>query len=84
MRRPVIKRMRRGAPNLLPEHKRAKAWENIKQQDAWAMKHGLGLLTFVVNLFFISVFFTAVYMGALNMMERGAFAAFQNSSGVAQ
>jgi hypothetical protein len=71
MRRPLIKRMRRNAPNLLPERKRAAAWENIKAQDRWAMKHGQSMIRFSLNVFFASCFVTAVYMALLRAQEIG-------------
>lgn len=70
MRRPFIKRLRRNTPNLLPEHMRKRAWENMKAHDAWAMKHGVTLLTVAINIFMMSVVFTYAYVGVSKLAER--------------
>lgn len=65
MRRPWMKELRRRSPMLLPESRRAQAWERIKAQDQWAMRHGKGILQFLVSLLMASAFVNAVYLGLI-------------------
>lgn len=70
MRRPLIKRMRRAAPNLLPPEKREKAWRNMVEQDRWARKHGVQILTVAVGFFLLSLFLVVTYLILLDWLPR--------------
>ncbi len=71
MRRPVIRRAQRGSVNLFPERMRPWARENYLSQERWARRYGLRLITLVVRLFVLSVAATAIYMGLLELFNRG-------------
>lgn len=72
MRRPGIKRLRRGFPSLLPSSMRARAWESVKRQDRLARRYGLALLTGMMTLLLASIFVTATFVGTLKLYEQGA------------
>lgn len=72
MRRPWMKRLQRMSFNLVPESRRAKAWEKHRRQNAFALKYGLTMVTIAVNLFLASVLVTAAYMFALSLYDSGA------------
>lgn len=72
MRRPTIKEARRRIPNWLPPSKRAAAWDRIRAQDRWAMKHGRRILTFAVNVLLISLFANTIYFGLIWLQSSGA------------
>lgn len=69
MRRPWVKAARRNIPNFAQPAKREKVWNRIKTQDAWAMKHGLFILTIIMNLVIGYVFMVATYLAILKWQE---------------
>ncbi|MCB8933419.1 MAG: hypothetical protein H6534_08265 [Chthonomonadaceae bacterium] len=72
MRRPVIKRARRGFPLLLPKSFQQRAWESVKRQDRLARRYGLPILIGMMTLLLGSIFVTAAFMGTLKLYEQGA------------
>lgn len=71
IRRPGSRILQRAAINLSPPHKREKVRASINRQEKFARKIGLPLLTFVINLFFVSVGLTFVLLFVLNAQAEG-------------
>lgn len=68
-----MKRLQRASFGLVPEAKREKAWAKHRRQNAWALKYGYRIISFVVQLFLAMVALTATYMFAIQLYEAGVF-----------
>jgi len=73
MRRPPVKHLRFHFVDWLPEHKRARAWEHFCQQERWARKNGLTLITFVVGLAELIILLQIMGASVYWMEARGMF-----------
>ncbi|MFM9873728.1 MAG: hypothetical protein ACKVQS_09725 [Fimbriimonadaceae bacterium] len=71
IRRPAARKLQRAALNLVPESRREAAHQSAIKQEKFARKIGLPLLTFVINLFFISVALTLILLFVLNANAEG-------------
>lgn len=71
MRRPPIKRFRRGFVRFLPESKRAGAWDSVRRQDRFARRYGLGVLTVCLTISIAILLFGLAYSLALELYNRG-------------
>ncbi|MFQ3677976.1 MAG: hypothetical protein SNJ74_08535 [Fimbriimonadaceae bacterium] len=71
MRRPPVKRFRRGFVRFLPESRRAGAWESVRRQDRFARRYGLTVLTISLGISIAIVFFGIAYSLALELYNRG-------------
>lgn len=66
-----MRKIQRAAINLAPESKRESARVNMIKQEKFARRIGLPLLTFVINLFFISIALTLILLAILNAVAEG-------------
>jgi hypothetical protein len=71
IRRPAARKLQRAALNLIPESHRESAHKSAIKQEKFARKIGLPLLTFVINLFFVSVALTFMLLFILNAVADG-------------
>ncbi|MBS1717848.1 MAG: hypothetical protein JSS72_08975 [Armatimonadetes bacterium] len=72
IRRPLIRRWQRFAfYERVPVERREKSWEHFKAQNRWASKHGLKLITFLMNLLFASIIINVTYYGMEYLFEEG-------------
>lgn len=72
MRRPWIKRLQRASTRLGGPNRQRRNWESLKRQNAFAMRHGLRVLTFSITLLLASAVVTGSYMLLLKLQETGA------------
>ena len=70
MRRPPVKRFRRGFTRFLPEAKRQRAWDSVRRQDRFARRYGLTVLTISLNAALAILFFGLAYAAALELYNR--------------
>ncbi|MBX3119286.1 MAG: hypothetical protein KF784_09485 [Fimbriimonadaceae bacterium] len=68
-----IRKRRVGWANRLRNRGDAKAIEAYKRQERFARRHGLKLVTFLMNLLIYSLLITAAYWMTLNIYVRGGF-----------
>jgi len=71
IRRPMARKLQKAALRLIPESRRESARLQAIKQEKFARKIGLPLLTFVINLFFISVALTLLLLFILNATAEG-------------
>lgn len=71
IRRPLSRKLQRAAVNLAPPHRREKVRTSMIQQERFARRIGLPLLTFVIRLFFVSVFLTFTLLFILTAQAEG-------------
>jgi hypothetical protein len=72
MRRPWMKRLQRGAENLVPERRRPSVRASTARQNRFARRYGLGILTVSINLLLASMALTACFYVALYLVENGS------------
>lgn len=74
MRRPMIRRMQRAAPRLLPERMRPRAREKYLAQERWARRYGLRVIHSMLLVLLISIGMTLIFQGFLELISQGYFA----------
>lgn len=67
IRRRPVRRLQRRMLSLLPPRLQTA----VLGQEKFARRHGLRLMTIVVGLFFMSLAFSAVYVGMTEVFNRG-------------
>lgn len=75
MRRRPIKAVRTGWIRWVPERRREHAWENFKQQERWARKHGVTILRWTLGFAAIALGYQAVAAWTLMAEANGLFSA---------
>lgn len=72
MRRPWMKRLQWASTRMFGPEREVRAKESLKRQNAFALKHGLKVLTLCITLLLASAMITGAYMLLLKMKETGA------------
>lgn len=72
MRRPWMKRLQRNSTKWFGPDREARAWESLKKQNAFALRYGLKILTFAINLLLASALITGSYLLLGYLRESGA------------
>ncbi|MBN8690937.1 MAG: hypothetical protein J0L72_09150 [Armatimonadetes bacterium] len=73
MRRGPVKHLRFHFVDWLPERKREGAWTHFREQERWARKNGLTLITVVVGLAELIILLQLMGAFAYWMEARGMF-----------
>lgn len=72
MRRRWMKRLQRASTRIRGPKHEARAWESLKRQNAFALKHGLRILTVSITFLLASMIITGSYLLLLKLTEAGA------------
>ncbi len=72
MRRPWMKRLQRASTKWFGPEREAKAWESLKRQNAFALRYGLRILTFAINLLLASILITGSFYLLGYLRDSGA------------
>lgn len=71
MRRPGLKRLQRGAENLIPARHREAARRSNTRQNRFARRYGLPILRFSLNILLASILLTGCFRAALHLVDTG-------------
>lgn len=74
MRRPWMKALQRRSRFLYPPSARGRATEALVRQNRFARRHGVSIISFVIQLFFAYAIVMYTFVVALSLYEDGFFA----------
>lgn len=82
MRRKWMKRLQRSSVTLFPEGpRRDKAWEGFRNQERFARKYGLRILTGVITVCLYSILLLVLYNVVYLALEQGWLPTRETESG---
>jgi len=72
MRRPWMKRLQRNSTKWFGPSRESKALESLRRQNAFALRYGLTILTFAMNLLLASILITGSFFLLQYLSDTGA------------